>query len=111
MICLMFRVPITDKLNSYKPYHVIETFKDMCALGQFLHWLNPAIDMMVSDEQGNKDTDLIKHKHIFMKFIMTAKEACEELQERVSTITTPWNIGGAITQLRWSSNIQANNNI
>ena len=110
MIVFLVRVPNTDNFHSYKPYHVIETFKTRCARGMILHLFNSAVDMMVSHEQGNRDTDLINHKVLFMKLVMAAKEACEELQERVSTITTPYNNGGAIPQLHWSSSIQASNN-
>ena len=109
MICPLVRVPITGNVHACKPYQVVETFKDMCAPGKFLQLFNSAIDMTVSEEQGNGDTDLIKRMVTFMKFIMTAKEACDELQERVSTITTPRNNGGASIQLHWSSSIQANN--
>ena len=101
----MVRVLPTEKLNSVKPLQVIEDFKDICALGKFLRLYNSYIYMMVSDGQGNRDTDLIKHKVIFTEFIMATKDACEELQEMASTITTQYNNGGAITQLHWSSSI------
>ena len=89
----MVRVPLTENFNSIKPLQVIETFKAICALGQLLHLYNSASDMMVSDYQGNRDRDPTKHKVIFMKFIMATKDACEELKERVSSMTTPYNNG------------------
>ena len=64
---------------------------------------------MVSDEQGNREFDLIKHKVIFVKFIMTTKEACMELQENISTIKTPWDNVGTPTTQPWTSHIQAFN--
>ena len=68
MMRSMVRVPLTENFNSIRPYQVIDTFKDMCALGQFLHVFNSAIDMLVSDEQGKRDTDIVKHTVVFMKF-------------------------------------------
>ena len=40
---------------------------------------------MVSDVQGNTERDLI----VFIKYLMTAKESCMELHEKIPTITTP----------------------
>ena len=91
---------------------VITTFRIVCSRAGWLQWYNASCDMMVSDHEGNNDSDIIKRKVIFAKFTVTANRACEELCEKVRTTTTPHKgTGGHIDQLAWTARIQGDNSM
>ena len=73
---LLVKIPVSKDFHTYKPWNVIAHFKDMCAMGGFLHVFNSSVDMMVSEYQGNTQTDPIKHNTVFIKYLMTATDSC-----------------------------------
>ena len=90
LVCLLLMMPPTNHFSSIEPLEVIGTFRIVCATGNMLQLYNAASDMMVSDDQGDRPSGIIKHKAIFAQFIVAANTACEELCEGVKTITTPY---------------------
>ena len=89
---------VTENINSIRPFEVIATFRTGCAKGNWRQLYNAASDMMVSDDQGNRPPDIIKRKVIFAKFLVAANSACEELCERVKTITIPYKTTGGFME-------------
>ena len=74
MIALLVKTPITKDFHTYKPWQVTADVKGICARGRFLHLFVSPVEMMVSDVQGNTQRDLIKHKVVFIKYLMTASK-------------------------------------
>ena len=82
-------MPVTRRVESVTPMDVIATFRNMRSRAGWLRWYNVSCDMTVSDYEGNNDSDIIKRRVIFAKFTVTANRACEDLCEKVETITIP----------------------
>ena len=89
LVCPLIMMPGANNCESIRPIDMIATFRAMCAKGSWLQLYNAACDMMVSDYQGDRSSDIIKCNVIFAKFLVTANGACEELCERIKTVTTP----------------------
>ena len=75
VMLLCVGIPIPKNSDSYRFVEVITMFRDACSKAQILHLYNAACDIMASDLQGRNPLEVIKHKTVTMKFVMTAHNA------------------------------------
>ena len=76
LVVLLIMMPVTRRFE-FKPTDAITAFRNMCSRADWRQWFNASCDMMVSEFEGNKDTDVIKRKVIVAKYTITANRACE----------------------------------
>ena len=63
-VVLCIYVPVTTSFDTTLPVQVIEEFKGNCARAKCLQWWGSAVDIMVSDFDGNAEDDFIEQKVI-----------------------------------------------
>ena len=71
-VVLCINVPVTTSFDTTTPVQVIQEFEDICARSEWLHWWGAAVDIMVSDLDGNAEDHLIKKTVIYIMFPSTA---------------------------------------